>query len=192
MYKTLPENIILPDLEKEILEFWKKDGTFEKSISSKDGKKTFTFYEGPPTANGHPGIHHVISRAIKDLICRYKAMSGFQVYRKAGWDTQGLPVEVEVEKLLGIKSKAEIEKYGAVEFNQKCKESIFIYLKEWEELTERMGYWVNLDEAYVTFHNDYIESVWWALKKFFDEGQIYKGFKILPFCPICESPLSSH
>jgi len=192
MYKNLPENIFLPDLEKEILEFWKKDNTFDKSISSKGGIKTFTFYEGPPTANGHPGIHHVISRAIKDLICRYKAMKGFQVYRKAGWDTQGLPVEVEIEKQLGIKSKDEIEKFGAVKFNEKCKESIFIYLKEWEELTERMGYWVNLDDAFVTFHNDYIESVWWALKKFFDEGYIFKGFKILPFCPICESPLSSH
>jgi len=192
MYKSLPENIILPDLEKEILDFWKKDNTFEKSISSKDGKRTFTFYEGPPTANGHPGIHHVISRAIKDLICRYKAMKGFQVYRKAGWDTQGLPVEVEVEKQLGTKSKDEIEKFGAIEFNQKCKESIFLYLKEWEELTERMGYWLNLDEAYVTFHNDYIESVWWALKKFFDEGYVFKGFKILPFCPVCESPLSTH
>lgn len=192
MYKSLPENIFLPELEAEILEFWKKDSTFEKSISSKEGKNTFTFYEGPPTANGTPGIHHVISRTIKDLICRYKSMRGFQVYRKAGWDTQGLPVEVEVEKKLGIKSKTEIERFGAVAFNNACKESIFTYLKEWEDLTERMGYWINLDDAYVTFHNNYIESVWWALKKFFDEGMIYKGFKILPFCPVCESPLSSH
>lgn len=192
MYSSLPENIFLPDLEKEILKFWKDNDTFNQSISSKEGGKTFTFYEGPPTANGHPGIHHVISRTVKDLICRYKAMQGFQVYRKAGWDTQGLPVEVEVEKTLGIKSKAEIEKFGAIEFNKACKESIFKYLKEWEELTKRMGYWINLDEAYVTFHNEYIESVWWSLQKFFKAGLIYKGFKILPFCPVCESPLSSH
>ncbi|MDZ4711722.1 MAG: isoleucine--tRNA ligase [bacterium] len=192
MYKNLPENIFLPELEQEMLKFWNKDNTFQKSITSKNGKNTFTFYEGPPTANGVPGIHHVISRAIKDLVCRYKAMQGFQVYRKAGWDTQGLPVEVEVEKKLGIKSKSEIEEFGAIKFNNACKESIFTYLKEWEELTQRMGYWINLDEAYVTFHNNYIESVWWALKKFFDADLIYKGFKILPYCPICESPLSSH
>ncbi len=192
MYNNLPENIFLPDLEKEILAFWNKDDTFEKSISSKEGKSTFTFYDGPPTANGIPGIHHVISRTIKDLVCRYKAMSGFQVYRKAGWDTQGLPVEVEVEKKLGIKSKAEIEKFGSIAFNNACKESVFTYLREWEILTERMGYWVNQKEAYATFHNDYIESVWWALKKFFDSGMIYRGYKILPFCPICESPLSTH
>ncbi len=192
MYKNLPENIFLPELEKKVLEFWKKDKTFEKSVSSKNSGKHFTFYEGPPTANGHPGIHHVISRTVKDMICRYKAMNGYKVIRKAGWDTQGLPVEVEVEKQLGIKSKQEIEDYGAVEFNQKCKESIFMYLKEWEDLTERMGYWINLKDAYVTYHNDYIESVWWALKRFYDDGKIYKGFKILPFCPVCESPLSSH
>jgi len=191
-YKNLQETIFLPEIEKEILEFWKKDKTFAKSISTKNGEKSFTFYDGPPTANGNPGIHHVISRTIKDLICRYKAMNGYQVLRKAGWDTQGLPVEVEVEKQLGIKSKSEIEAYGAIEFNNKCKESIFTYLKEWQNITERMGYWVNLDEAYVTYHNDYIESVWWSLKKFFDAGLIYKGYKILPFCPVCESPLSSH
>lgn len=192
MYKNLPENIFLPQIEKEILRFWEENKTFEKSISSKAGKSPFTFYDGPPTANGIPGIHHVISRAIKDLVCRYKTMKGYQVYRKAGWDTQGLPVEVEVEKNLGIKSKAEIEKFGAVAFNNACKESVFIYQKEWEMLTERMGYWVDQKNPYITFHNEYIESVWWALKKFFEAGLLYKGFKILPFCPICESPLSTH
>lgn len=192
MYKNLPENIILPALEKEILKFWEKNKAYEKSISTKSGDKSFTFYEGPPTANGHPGIHHVISRAVKDIICRYKSMQGYRVYRKAGWDTQGLPVEVEVEKQLGVKSKADIEKYGPIEFNKKCRESIFKYLKEWEIFTERMGYWIDLNDAYVTFHNDYIESVWWALKSFFDKGLMVKGFKILPFCPLCESPLSSH
>ncbi len=192
MPKNLPENIFLPELEKEILKFWKKDNTFQKSIDLREGRETFTFYEGPPTANGLPGIHHVISRTVKDLICRYKAMKGYQVYRKAGWDTQGLPVEVEVEKNLGIKSKKEISDFGEIAFNKACKESVFKYINEWEELTERMGYWINLDDAYATYHNNYIESVWWALKKFFDAGSIYKGFKILPFCPVCESPLSTH
>lgn len=192
MNKNLPENIFLPELEKEILKFWEKDNTFEKSIASKDGKRSFVFYDGPATVNGPPGIHHVISRTIKDLVCRYKTMQGYQVYRKGGWDTQGLPVEVEVEKKLGLKSKNDIEEYGAIAFINACKESVFTYLKDWEKSTQRMGYWVDLDNAYITFHNEYIESVWWALKKFFDSGLIYKGFKILPFCPKCESPLSSH
>lgn len=192
MYKSIRENISLPDIEKEILTFWENNNVFEKSVTSKSNSKYYTFYEGPPTANGLPGIHHVISRTVKDIICRYKTMQGYQVHRKAGWDTHGLPVEVEVEKKLGLKSKDEIYKFGPVEFNNACKESIFTYLEQWEELTRRMGYWINLNDAYVTFHNEYIESVWWALKKFFDAGLIYKGFKIQPFCPICESPLSSH
>lgn len=190
--KRLPDNIFLPELEKEVLEFWEKDDTFKKSIEEKRPDKAFTFYEGPPTANGLPGIHHVLSRTIKDLVCRYKTMQGYRVERKAGWDTQGLPVEVEVEKTLGIKSKADIISFGEERFNQECKNSVFKYLREWEELTARMGYWIDLKNAYVTFHNEYIESVWWALKRFFDAGLIYKGYKILPFCPICESPLSSH
>jgi len=192
MYNNLPENISLPELEKDVLDYWKRYSIFEKSIKSKAINKAYTFYEGPPTANGLPGIHHVISRAVKDQICRYKTMQGYQVHRKAGWDTHGLPVEVEVEKELGIKSKDEIIKFGATEFNNACKKSIFKYLKQWEILTERMGYWINLDDAYITFHNEYIESVWWALKRFYNAGLIYKGFKIQPFCPICESPLSSH
>lgn len=192
MYKSFRENINLPDIEKEILTFWENNNVFEKSVTSKSDSKYYTFYEGPPTANGLPGIHHVISRTVKDIICRYKTMQGYQVHRKAGWDTHGLPVEVEVEKKLGFKSKDEIYKFGPEKFNKACKDSIFTYLEQWEELTRRMGYWINLDDAYVTFHNEYIESVWWALKKFFDAGIIYKGFKIQPFCPICESPLSSH
>ncbi len=192
MDKNLPDNIFLPELEKEILKFWEKDKTFDKSISSKDGRDSFVFYDGPATLNGPPGIHHIISRTVKDLICRYKTMQGFQVYRKGGWDTQGLPVEVEVEKKLGLKSKSEIEEYGAIAFINSCKKSVFTYLKDWEKSTLRMGYWIDLKNAYITFHNEYIESIWWALKKFFDAGLIYKGFKILPFCPKCESPLSSH
>jgi len=192
MYENLPDNITLPELEIEMLEFWKENDIFKASIKSRPSDRTFTFYEGPPTANGTPGIHHVISRTVKDMVCRYKTMRNYRVFRKAGWDTQGLPVEVEVEKKLGIKSKSDIEKFGAIEFNNACRESIFTYLKEWEEMTERIGYWIDLNDAYVTYHNEYIESVWWALKKFFEKGLIYKGFKILPFCPVCESPLSSH
>jgi len=192
MFKELPDKINFSEIEKEILSFWKEDNTFDKSISSREGKPSFKFYEGPPTANGKPGIHHVISRTIKDLICRYKTLRGFQVYRKAGWDTQGLPVEIEVEKQLGIKSKDDIEKLGVEKFNQACRDSVFKYLQDWENLTERMGYWLHLEDAYITYKNEYIESVWWSLKKFFDAGLIYRGFKIQPYCPRCETPLSSH
>ncbi len=192
MYKNFPENITLPQLEQQILEYWAENDVFNKSIDKNDDSKHFTFYEGPPTANGNPGIHHVISRTIKDLFCRYKTMQGFKVYRKAGWDTHGLPVEIEVEKKLGIKSKDEIKEFGVENFNKVCKESIFTYKDRWEELTKRMGYWVNLDDAYITFNNEYIESVWWALQQFFEKDKMYMGFKILPFCPVCESSLSSH
>jgi isoleucyl-tRNA synthetase len=192
MFKELPDKINLASLEKEVLKFWAEHNIFSKSITSREGKRHFTFYEGPPTANGKPGIHHVIARTDKDLICRYKTLQGYQVYRKAGWDTQGLPVEIEVEKSLGITSKDDIDKLGVEKFNQACKDSVFKYLKEWEDLTERMGYWVNLDDAYITYTNEYIESVWWALKKFFDAELIYRGYKIQAYCPRCETPLSTH
>ncbi|HEY3251825.1 MAG TPA: isoleucine--tRNA ligase [Ignavibacteria bacterium] len=192
MFKQLPDKINFAEIEKEILSFWNEDKVFEKSISTREGKLHFTFYEGPPTANGKPGIHHVMARTIKDLICRYKTLRGYQVYRKAGWDTQGLPVEIEVEKALGIKSKDDIEKLGVEKFNQACRDSVFKYLKEWEELTERMGYWVNFEDEYMTHKNEYIESVWWSLKKFFYADLIYRGYKIQPYCPRCETPLSSH
>ncbi|MFN0156564.1 MAG: isoleucine--tRNA ligase [Bacteroidota bacterium] len=192
MFKELTEKISYPEVEKNILKFWKEHGIFEKSISTREGKQGFTFYEGPPTANGRPGIHHVMARALKDLVCRYKTMRGFQVHRKAGWDTHGLPVEIEVEKQLGFKHKDEIVKYGVAEFNAKCRESVWKYKTEWEAMTEQMGYWVDLSKPYVTFENDYIESIWWALKRFYDEGMIYKGYKIQPYCPRCETPLSSH
>ncbi|MBM4165727.1 MAG: isoleucine--tRNA ligase [Ignavibacteria bacterium] len=175
-----------------ILKIWGEQNIFEKSISTRDGKSGFTFYEGPPTANGKPGIHHVFARTLKDLICRYKTMRGFQVHRKAGWDTHGLPVEIEVEKSLGFKHKDEIVKYGIEKFNEECKKSVWKYKNDWERMTTRMGYWVNLDEPYVTFENNYIESIWWALKQYFDKGLLYKGFKIQPYCPRCETPLSSH
>lgn len=192
MFKELTEKLSYPDLERRILDFWKENRIFEKSISTREGRPGFTFYEGPPTANGRPGIHHVMSRTLKDLVCRYKTMRGYQVHRKAGWDTHGLPVEIEVEKQLGFKHKDEIVTFGVEKFNRLCKESVWKYKADWEQMTEQMGYWVDLSRPYITFENDYIESVWWALKRFFDEGMMYKGYKIQPYCPRCETPLSSH
>lgn len=192
MFKQYSEKISYPDLEKNILEFWEKNKIFEKSISSRDESKSFTFYEGPPTANGKPGIHHVMSRALKDLVCRYKTLQGYRVERKGGWDTHGLPVEIEVEKKLGIKHKSEVLEYGVEKYNQACRESVFTYLDLWEKMTTRMGYWVDLGSAYITLKNDYIESVWWALKTLFDKGLIYKDYKIVPQDPKSETVLSSH
>ncbi|GJQ20497.1 MAG: isoleucine--tRNA ligase [Bacteroidia bacterium] len=192
MFPPLSDKLNYFDLEQRILRFWDQEKIFEKSVSSREGKPRFTFYEGPPTANGKPGIHHVMARTLKDLICRYKTIRGFQVSRKAGWDTHGLPVEIEVEKSLGIKHKDQIVEYGVAKFNEECRKSVWKYKTEWEELTRQMGYWVDLEHPYVTFENNYIESVWWALKQFFDKGLIYKGYKIQPYCPRCETPLSSH
>ena len=192
MFKELTEKINYPEVEKEILAFWETNKIFEQSISSREGKPLYTFYEGPPTANGRPGIHHVMARALKDAVCRYKTMSGYQVYRKAGWDTHGLPVEIEVEKMLGMKHKDDILAYGVEKFNEECKKSVWKYKADWETMTREMGYWVDLSNPYVTFTNEYMESVWWALKKYFDAGMIYKGYKIQPYCPRCETPLSSH
>src|SRR5690606_27788247 len=180
MFKQNLEKINYPETEEKILKFWEENKIFEKSISSRDENKPFTFYEGPPTANGKPGIHHVMSRTLKDLVCRYKTMEGYQVKRKAGWDTHGLPVEIEVEKKLNLKNKQEIEDYGIEKFNKKCKESVFQYEKLWREMTIRMGYAIDLDNPYITLENYYIETVWWILDKFFKEGFIYEGHKILP------------
>lgn len=192
MFKELTEKINYSEVEREILAFWETNKIFEQSISSREGKPLYTFYEGPPTANGRPGIHHVMARALKDAVCRYKTMSGYQVYRKAGWDTHGLPVEIEVEKMLGMKHKDDILAYGVEKFNEECKKSVWKYKADWETMTREMGYWVDLSDPYVTFTNEYMESVWWALKKYFDAGMIYKGYKIQPYCPRCETPLSSH
>ncbi len=192
MFKQNLDKINYPEIEEKILEFWKENKIFEKSVSSKDEGKSFTFYEGPPTANGKPGIHHVISRTLKDLVCRYKTMQGYKVNRKAGWDTHGLPVEIEVEKSLGIKHKSEIAEYGIEKYNIACRNSVFTYKDLWEKMTTRMGYWIDLDDAYVTFTNNYIESVWWALKTLFDKGLIYKDYKIVPQDPHSETVLSSH
>lgn len=192
MFKQHSDKINYYDIENQIIKFWEENNIFEKSVSSRQSTKFYTFYEGPPTANGRPGIHHVMARTIKDIVCRYKTLKGYQVHRKAGWDTHGLPVEIEVEKALGFKKKDDIVKYGVSEFNQQCKNSVFNYLKDWNEITRKVGYWINLDDAYITFKNEYIESVWWSLKRFFDEGYIYKGLKILPYCSRCETPLASH
>lgn len=191
-FKELTEKISYPQIDRDILSFWKEERIFEKSIATREGKPGFTFYEGPPTANGRPGIHHVMSRTLKDLVCRYKTMRGFQVHRKAGWDTHGLPVEIEVEKHLGFKHKDEIVDFGIEKFNRLCRESVWKYKNDWEVMTEQMGYWVDLAKPYITFENEYIESIWWALKRFHDEGMMYKGYKIQPYCPRCETPLSSH
>lgn len=191
-FKQLTDKINYHALETDILKFWDERHIFDKSITTREGGPEYTFYEGPPTANGRPGIHHVMSRTLKDLVCRYKTMRGYQVHRKAGWDTHGLPVEIEVEKALGFKHKDQIVEYGVAKFNDECKKSVWKYKVDWEEMTRIMGYWVDLAHPYVTFENNYIESVWWALKQYFDRGMIYKGYKIQPYCPRCETPLSSH
>ncbi|MFC2130193.1 isoleucine--tRNA ligase [Bacteroidota bacterium] len=195
MYQPLPEKLSYPVLEHSVLDFWKKNEIFEKSMKIREGNETFAFYEGPPTVNGKPGIHHLMARTIKDTICRYKTMQGFYVRRQAGWDTHGLPVEINVEKELGLNNKDEVIEYGIEEFNKKCNEFVYKNIEMdqgWRYLTRRMGYWIDLDKAYITCTNEYIESVWWALKKFYDKGLIYKGFKVVPQSPTIETPLSSH
>lgn len=178
--------------EKSISEYWKEIDLLNKCVETREGKEPFIFYEGPPTANGRPGIHHVLARTLKDTVCRYRTMKGYQVKRKAGWDTHGLPVEIEVEKELKISGKQDIEKYGIKEFNQKCRESVFKYVGQWQDMTEKMAYLIDLEHPYVTYHDDYIESVWWILDKFNKEGYIYEGYKISPYCPRCGTGLASH
>lgn len=180
------------ETEKEISDFWEDIDILKKSIDLREGCTPFVFYEGPPTANGKPGIHHVIARTLKDSVCRYKTMKGFQVKRKAGWDTHGLPVEIEVEKQLGLSDKHEIEEYGIAKFNEKCRESVFKYESLWKDMTKRMAYEIDLEDPYITLDNDYIETVWWIMNKFFKEGYIYEGHKILPYCSRCGTGLASH
>ena len=191
MFKNLSEKPVA-EVQNEQVQKWKEEDLLQKCVDAREGATPFIFYEGPPTANGKPGIHHVMARTLKDSVCRYKTMKGFQVNRKAGWDTHGLPVEIEVEKQLNMSGKQDIEKYGIKEFNQKCRESVFTYTGMWREMSERMGYLVDLDNPYITLDNDYIETGWWILKKFFDAGLIYEGHKILPYCPRCGTGLASH
>jgi isoleucyl-tRNA synthetase len=181
-----------PDLEQRVLERWRERDVFRESIRRREGQRPFVFYEGPPTANGRPGSHHVLSRVFKDVFPRYKTMRGHLVHRKAGWDCHGLPVELEIERQLGISSKADIESYGIAEFNQRCRESVFAYIDEWDRLTERIGFWIDTDDAYVTLSNDYIESVWWSLKEVWKKGLLAEGQRVVPYCPRCGTALSSH
>lgn len=182
----------LVPLEEEVLRRWDEERTFEQSLEARRGRRAFSFYDGPPTANGKPGIHHLISRSIKDLVCRWKTMEGYYVERKAGWDTHGLPVEIAAEKALGLSGKDAIEKMGIEAFNRACRESVFTYLAHWEEFTRRTGYWVDLKAAYITCSNEYIESLWALLAEFHRKGLLYRGHKVLPYCPRCGTPLSSH
>lgn len=191
MIKNLSEKPIA-QLQAEQAEKWEQEDLLGKCVSTREGKPSFVFYEGPPTANGKPGIHHVMARTLKDSVCRYKTMKGYKVNRKAGWDTHGLPVEIEVEKQLGMSGKQDIEKYGIKEFNEKCKESVFTYKDMWERMSQRMGYMVDLEDPYITLKNDYIETCWWIINEFFKKGMIYEGHKILPYCPRCGTGLASH
>ncbi|HBH17065.1 MAG TPA: isoleucine--tRNA ligase, partial [Candidatus Veblenbacteria bacterium] len=181
-----------PDLEDKWLKYWQDNKIFEKSLAKPAPHGNFVFFEGPPTANGRPGIHHVLARAFKDLIPRYKTMRGFRVERKAGWDTQGLPVELQVEKELGFKGKPDIEKYGVKEFNNKCRADVWKYKEDWEKLTKRMGFWLDLEHPYVTYENYYLESLWWIFKQVDKAGLLYQDYKVLPHCPRCGTALSSH
>jgi isoleucyl-tRNA synthetase len=181
-----------PELEERMLERWRERDVFARSLAQREGAPIWNFYEGPPTANGRPGSHHVLARVFKDVYPRYRSMCGYRVPRKAGWDCHGLPVELEVEKQLGISSKQEIEEYGIDKFNQRCRESVFEYVEEWNRLTERIGFWIDLDDPYVTLDDDYIESVWWSLKKLWEDERLYEGHKVVPYCPRCGTALSSH
>ena len=192
MYKKVPTSLDFVSREKETLEFWKQNRIFEKSVELRKGAPAYTFYDGPPTANGKPHIGHVLTRAMKDIIPRYKTMQGYDVLRKAGWDTHGLPVELEVEKQLGLDGKEQIEEYGVIPFIDKCKESVWKYKSEWEVMSDRMAFWADMDDPYITYKDDYIESEWWALKTIHEKGLLYKGHKIVPYCPRCGTALSSH
>jgi len=192
MFKKVDSNVNLVKLEEGILQYWQKNGIFKKTLDKTKNGDRFVFYEGPPTANGEPGVHHVLSRVFKDIFPRYKTMKGFFVNRKAGWDTHGLPVELEIEKKLGINSKKEIEKIGIEKFNKLCRESVMKYEVEWKKMTERIGFWLDMENAYFTFKNEYIETIWWILKTLWDKDFLYEGYKIVPYCPRCGTALSSH
>src|SRR5438309_3757400 len=192
MFAEVSTRASFPDMEAEVRRFWKDRDIFARSVKQREGGTPFIFYEGPPTANGLPGIHHVLARAMKDLFPRYKTMRGFYSERKGGWDTHGLPVEIEVEKQLKLNGKQDIERYGVEAFNKLCRESVFKYINEWAEMTEQMGFWVDLELAYCTYDTSYIESVWWILKQLWDKGLLYEGFKVVPYCPHDMTPLSSH
>jgi isoleucyl-tRNA synthetase len=191
-FKEVSSQVNFPELEESVLAFWKERDIFKKSLELRKDGPRYVFYEGPPTANGLPGTHHVLARVFKDLFPRYKTMKGYYALRKGGWDTHGLPVELEVEKELGFSGKQAIEEYGIAEFNRKCEESVFRYLREWEHLTERIAFWIDMDDPYITLKKPYIESVWWILRQYWDRDLIYQGYKVVPYCPSCGTPLSDH
>ena len=192
MYQKVSSQVNPIELEEDVLRFWKREHIFRKSMANREGAPTYVFYEGPPTANGKPGSHHVLSRAFKDMFPRFQAMRGKYVLRRGGWDTHGLPVEIEVERQLGFTSKQQIEQFGIAEFNERCRHSAMSYIQDWEKLTDRIGFWVDLETAYITFTNDYIETVWWILKQFAEKDLLYRGFKVVPYCARCGTPLSDH
>src|SRR5688572_10988505 len=179
-------------IAEQILDFWNKEQVFERSVTNREGSNSFTFYEGPPSANGTPGIHHVMARTVKDIFCRFKTLQGYHVKRKGGWDTHGLPVELQVEKLLGITKDDIGKKISIEEYNQKCRETVMMYKDQWDELTVKMGYWVDLDNPYITYSREYIESLWWILKQLYSKKLLYKGYSIQPYSPAAGTGLSSH
>jgi isoleucyl-tRNA synthetase len=192
VFRAVGSQVDMPALETQILERWRDKDVFARSVAAREGADEYVVYEGPPTANGKPGVHHVLARVFKDIYPRYKTMRGYSVPRRGGWDCHGLPVELEIEKELGLKSKRDIEAYGIDKFNARCRESVLRYVSDWERLTERIAYWTDLGDAYQTMSNDYIESVWWSLKKIYDQGLLYEDFKVVPYCPRCGTPLSDH
>ena len=191
-FDPVDTRVSFPALEEEVLAFWRENDTFCRSIALRAGGPNFSFYEGPPTANGRPGTHHILARVFKDLFPRYKTMRGYQAPRIAGWDCHGLPVEIEVEKQIGSKSKSDIEAYGVERFIQQCRASVLTYVEEFDRLTERIGYWCDLEHPYWTMDTNYIESVWNLLRRFWDDGMLYQGYKVVPYCPRCGTPLSTH
>jgi isoleucyl-tRNA synthetase len=192
MFKPVSPKLDVTSMEEGVLKFWRHNDIFKKTVEQRAGGPEYVFYEGPPTANGKPGVHHVLARAFKDMFPRYKIMRGYHCSRRGGWDTHGLPVEIEVEKRHGFTNKQQIEAYGIAKFNEECRKSAFDYIQDWERLTDRIAFWVDLETAYVTFTNDYIESVWNILKNFYDRDLLYKGYKVVPYCTRCGTPLSDH
>ena len=192
MYNKVNTSLNFVEREREVLKFWKENKIFEQQLSQSEGRPGYTFYDGPPTANGKPHIGHVLTRVIKDMIPRYHWMKGMDVPRKAGWDTHGLPVEIEVEKKLGLDGKEQIEQYGLEPFIKECKESVWKYKGMWEDFSGTVGFWADMDNPYVTYDNNFIESEWWALKEIWNKGLLYKGFQIVPYCPRCGTPLATH
>src|SRR4028118_974106 len=190
-FEQVRSQVNFPKVEGEVLALWERIGAFEKSVRRRPKDNPFVFYEGPPTANGRPGFHHALARAFKDLIPRYKTMRGYRVERKGGWDCHGLPVELQVEKELGLSGKNDVEEYGVEEFNRLCRESVFRYVEDWREMSARLGFWVDMDDAYWTLDNSYIESVWWALKNLYERDLLYEGYKVTAHCPRDQTPLSS-